>query len=626
METRRAMAYMANGGRVPGKGKGDTVPAMLTPGEFVMPKDSVRSIGAAKLMAMNAATHKPSGKKAPPGHYRDGGIVEEIPPRSVTQRPNFTIPGMQPTPAPTLRLPAPQPGADVAASTRPNFTRPGIDSPLPQPPAVNPNVQDVRPKFNPANASPEAKAFMDGRAATAAAPAESVMAQAPKVARAGILDADVGAMALRAGGGAARLAGTVLNGVGRVAAPLALGAQAVQTANTSTDNYANRIGAEPGQSFAGDVAARAVGTMQDIGNAATFGLADRVGNAIAGNGFGHSTAYGSTDDSTAAAKMAASPQRALPPGVAPSAAGAGRGSTNPYVADPKISPTVDVNKTVSLNGQPGAAVDGAPGVSKFKTASGQTLYSNVTGTDNDKLMSGKPGVQTVPSLSGGQQGNAQMAMSGGSPNVDAALSAARYAAAARGDWQAVSDSYRGDFAGGEFAPKTAQQLLAQQIQRDVAGGKRITKAGAEALTSQQNADSTASHARTAQQHMGLQTAEFGVRAPGEAAKSQDAIATQQAKTAYTNAIASGDPAQVSAAEERLRGQTLHFERNFPDLFDKVQTGLDPATGAPIFSIYNKRTGEPKASPQTPAPPEGTRVRGKDGKNYVVKNGQPVLEK
>ena len=37
---------MAGGGQVPGSGSGDTVPAMLTPGEFVMSKGAVQQYGA----------------------------------------------------------------------------------------------------------------------------------------------------------------------------------------------------------------------------------------------------------------------------------------------------------------------------------------------------------------------------------------------------------------------------------------------------------------------------------------------------------------------------------------------------------------------------------------------------
>jgi TP901 family phage tail tape measure protein len=55
----------ARGGSVPGVGNQDTVPAMLTPGEFVIRKSSVNKIGADKLAAMNE--HR----------YATGGIAQE---------------------------------------------------------------------------------------------------------------------------------------------------------------------------------------------------------------------------------------------------------------------------------------------------------------------------------------------------------------------------------------------------------------------------------------------------------------------------------------------------------------------------------------------------------------------
>ena len=56
------------GGEVPGQGSEDTVPAMLTPGEFVLTKDAVNRVGADTLYGMNAAaggTGKPKSGKAP---------------------------------------------------------------------------------------------------------------------------------------------------------------------------------------------------------------------------------------------------------------------------------------------------------------------------------------------------------------------------------------------------------------------------------------------------------------------------------------------------------------------------------------------------------------------------------
>jgi hypothetical protein len=67
-------APMAAGGRVPGSGTGDTVPAMLTPGEFVNRKASVAKYGVGLFRALNAGA-------IPRGFFRGlgfalGGLVE----------------------------------------------------------------------------------------------------------------------------------------------------------------------------------------------------------------------------------------------------------------------------------------------------------------------------------------------------------------------------------------------------------------------------------------------------------------------------------------------------------------------------------------------------------------------
>ena len=57
---------MNQGGEVPGQGNTDTVPAMLTPGEFVLTKDAVNQVGADTLYNINAAAGgvgKPSQQK-----------------------------------------------------------------------------------------------------------------------------------------------------------------------------------------------------------------------------------------------------------------------------------------------------------------------------------------------------------------------------------------------------------------------------------------------------------------------------------------------------------------------------------------------------------------------------------
>ena len=69
--------HFKNGGQVPGKGEGDTVPAMLTPGEFVMSKGAVNHIGVENLMSMNkegGGTNKPEIMK-----FAGGGSVPSAP-------------------------------------------------------------------------------------------------------------------------------------------------------------------------------------------------------------------------------------------------------------------------------------------------------------------------------------------------------------------------------------------------------------------------------------------------------------------------------------------------------------------------------------------------------------------
>ncbi|NBO99636.1 MAG: hypothetical protein EBU90_05855 [Proteobacteria bacterium] len=51
----------ATGGLVPGSGNSDTVPAMLTPGEFVIRKSSVAKLGASNLAAMNENRYAAGG-------------------------------------------------------------------------------------------------------------------------------------------------------------------------------------------------------------------------------------------------------------------------------------------------------------------------------------------------------------------------------------------------------------------------------------------------------------------------------------------------------------------------------------------------------------------------------------
>lgn len=64
----------ARGGFVPGSGSGDTIPAMLEPGEFVIRKKAVDTLGASNLHRMN----KSSGGNIRVGGYSGGGAVQKF--------------------------------------------------------------------------------------------------------------------------------------------------------------------------------------------------------------------------------------------------------------------------------------------------------------------------------------------------------------------------------------------------------------------------------------------------------------------------------------------------------------------------------------------------------------------
>lgn len=114
------IGHYAKGGMVngPGTGTSDSVPAMLSKGEFVMPADSVRKIGAEALMALKDATHTPTGKPATKNGkvaLADGtqkltdidGVTSGAPPQMNMMRPGATAPNpvepVQTFPAPETR-------------------------------------------------------------------------------------------------------------------------------------------------------------------------------------------------------------------------------------------------------------------------------------------------------------------------------------------------------------------------------------------------------------------------------------------------------------------------------------------------------------------------------------------
>jgi phage-related protein len=67
---RQGTFYANSGGQVPGTGNTDSVPAMLTPGEFVIRKKAAQALGLNNLMALNGMQH-----------FANGGLVRSMAPK-----------------------------------------------------------------------------------------------------------------------------------------------------------------------------------------------------------------------------------------------------------------------------------------------------------------------------------------------------------------------------------------------------------------------------------------------------------------------------------------------------------------------------------------------------------------
>lgn len=160
-------------------------------------------------------------------------------------------------------------------------------------------------------------------------------------------------------------------------------ASAVQTYNTPTSEYARRLGVDEPSSFMGDLAVRGAGALQDLGNTLTFGVADRLGNALTGGGIDHSTAY------NAPVQTAATTQPA-----APAAQAAAAPARQPVTIDNATGQPVDattlrssrVGDNVSITG------DGGPVARPMQTVEGRqaTLRAAYAPTQYE----GRPGQST----------------------------------------------------------------------------------------------------------------------------------------------------------------------------------------------------------------------------------------
>lgn len=285
--------------------------------------------------------------------------------------------------------------------------------------------------------------------------ASNVAGGVKSVATGSVLDADVGAAAGRTLRGAKSLMG----GVGRVAAPLGMAITANDVANTSTEDYAKRMGAEAGQGLMSDVAIWGVGALADLGDAATFGLATKTGNWLAGNGF-----RGNEPTSDAQART-----------LTPNAATPSTQSQANLPAMDANMPGEDPNR-ITLRGRAGADVAGAAGVQKF-VENGKTLYTNVAGDNKD--MMDKRMVGIVPGMS-------KEAIDRTLNNPDGSRWSAGDNATLAANLRDGIDPYRGTSR--EAKASQSSQMSPLRARLEAMGGRKMSKTQAATLLSLREAD------------------------------------------------------------------------------------------------------------------------------------------
>lgn len=489
-----------HGGHVPGTGEGDKIPAKYEPGEFVVSNDMLDAQPELRphLSALREAVLAEKGmtpEQADARALNGGKGLRAINAGDWTAR-ELMGQGNLPKPTPLSsmadQLTRPVAAPPVAAPAAPAYTPPPVET-------VGPNagryVHEVQAGQRPVVASaPSAVGGGGGGAGgvpsapgvakpaslwgKAKAASNTLGSGAKSVAPGSFLNADVGAAA----GNALRSGGRAIKAVAQspfTPASLAAGgiAGAARGFGTDTESYRLRAGMDRSGGLGGDLLARGVGVMADVGDAITFGQATNLGNYIAGNGYGPN----STSPAPAAAKPSAN---------APSASyshegtRAGPAGSQGVGYGPSLGAT---DFTAQLNSRPGGKMPSTAGLRDnvvYKTVdpkTGRVTYSgnNIrTGADGTTAMMNGDGTG-LRQIDGNNSGSGtgfvrdlqtgrSMSAFGGGVNVGsggftrpgADVDTALHAAGARGDMDAVRAYYANK--GETFAGVTADQYKAQQ--------------------------------------------------------------------------------------------------------------------------------------------------------------------
>jgi hypothetical protein len=327
---------MAAGGPVRGPGGpvDDKVPAMLSAGEYVLPADTVKAVGVKKLDALKAHTHTPAevqrfgtpdSTDSEIAFAADGGLIDEVTKRAKAVR-DAALGGTQVPPTPN----APAPYDPVSGQ---RFT-PGADAP-----GAAPASPAAAPESIPRAADGTAHPYQASQAARAEAAANG--AAPPRASPAfGGQPPSAAAPAAEAPGVLSRAARAVSKSkVARFGAPLAVASGAYETATETPEQhqqFAQSVGADkPG------VGTTVLEGLKNIGDAATFGYASKLGRGIANKIGG-----GSFTDGFNSEPAVPSTQNPVP-SAGPASAAAPTG-TDPHVDAANAATAADAARSQAL--------------------------------------------------------------------------------------------------------------------------------------------------------------------------------------------------------------------------------------------------------------------------------------
>lgn len=664
IQTPQPSLRLRSGGLVqgPGTSTSDSIPAKLSDGEFVLPADTVRKVGIKSLRDLVQRTHEPSGRQPRPGHFADGGIADD----ELRQRQNSFGDAAAAASNPALQQVTPPPAAPSAAPSPTNIfpgnrlpdgagrtssaQAPGL-APVPTPATADaPSVTERERLINqiPTDSypnGPKPDGSMDnplnsetGRNLQAIANSVAGLGGAvPALTKTG------GAISsfLNSSAGAVRGAASVIPAAGGVAtaasagqgatdsrqsvsgppdlsaineysqAPMASNSEAVASAPTQMGwdrtgmSNADVVKANPQGRV--QVQRQADGTLSFSGSnvSGPVSYANGQGQAIAGAGprgqgwgglevaptgarvaldNGNSGSYVYTTGSTA--PDARAPSQA--PVEAPSTAG---GAPAPQRLSSERSPVGMTVEQAQRQGLIGQAVGYNPAYDQRLMEAPQFNSPQVVHSGNDwearkrleNLATSASSIANTRRWGGrGAEGNPSVRAYRAALDTDAALQQAQ--------------------------PKMDQST---------------TQANANLL--QEGMQQAGSNRREGMRN-DIERGKLSLQqiAAGYQNRSADRIDAAQA-----DLLNAKTPEEQSAGRQRL----LALMGKTDDAHWKpitLQGGTD-AQGNKLESVFgalNERTGEMKRmssqSNATAAYPEGTRVRGKDGRTYVVKDGRPVL--